>query len=743
MRASSAPITTEGKGSMEAHEKSLVARAAHWSTTHRKTAIFGWIAFVVVAIVIGNSVGKNEMTNADGYSGEAGVAQQALDDKKLEPNTEMVLVQGDGTLADTPEFQQIVNQLTTGLKDARYVDDVRSPLDGEAAIADGGRTALVEYDVAGTLDDAEDRVQYGQAVTDRVAEKHPDYVVEQYGAASAHKAMSETVDEDLHKAESISMPITLGILLFAFGSLVAAGLPMILAISAVMATMALVALPSQVFPVNDNVASIILLVGLAVGVDYSLFYLRREREERAAGKDSETALAIASATSGHAVLVSGLTVIAAMSGMYLTGDKTFTSLASGAVMVVAIAMVASISVLPALMSWLGDRVDLGKLPLRKRSKREGPGIWAAIIDRVMRRPLVAAVLAAGALIALSIPTLGLNTKVTSTKDLPHDVAVIQTYEKIQQSFPAETAKADVVVQAADVRHGATAFGIDSLIRQAGRTDLAVGEMTTTYTRDGTAALIQIPIAGTGSDDVSTAAVETLRNELIPASLGSVQGAEVNVTGEAAQSIDSDTQLSHSMPIVFAFVLALTFVLMLVTFRSIVIPIATIVLNMLSVGAAYGLLVLIFQNGLGESILGFDSNGGITSWLPLFLFVILFGLSMDYHVFILSRVREAHDSGMSTDEAVRVGITSTAGTVTSAAIVMVGVFATFATLTLIDMKEMGIGLAAAVLIDATVIRGVLLPATLKLLGDATWYMPKGLSRVRRARRADPHAEPAQA
>jgi uncharacterized membrane protein YdfJ with MMPL/SSD domain len=724
---------------MQEHQDTFVARAARWSATHRKTAIFGWIAVVVVAIMLGNAVGEKKMTNADSFSGEAGKAQHALEDASLEPNTELVLIQGEGTIKSSREFQTVVTELTTELAQAKHVKDIRSPLEGEAAVADGGRTALVEFDVAGTLDEAEENVESGQAVVEEVAAAHPGFVVEQYGAASANAALTETIEKDLHHAEAISMPITLAILLVAFGSLVAAGLPLVLAISAVVATMSLVAIPSQVFPVNDNVASIILLVGLAVGVDYSLFYLRREREERAKGKDARSALEIAAATSGHAVLVSGLTVIAAMAGMYLTGDKTFTSLASGAVLVVAVAMVASISVLPALMAWLGDRVDRGRLPRlrRKTGKRSEGGIWGSIIERVMRRPILATVLAAGALIALAIPTLGMNTKVTAVQDLPHNVPEIQTYEKIQASFPAETAQASVVVEADDTRHGEVAFQIDSMIRQAARTDLAIGPTNTAYSKDGSTALVEIPTAGTGSDEESTAAVEVLRDRIIPATVGSASGAEVNVTGEAAQSIDSDEQLKHSMPIVFGFVLALTFALMLVTFRSIVIPIGTIVLNMLSVGAAYGVLVLVFQHGLGESLLGFESNGGITSWLPLFLFVILFGLSMDYHVFILSRVREAHDRGMSTEEAIRTGITSTAGTVTSAAIVMVGVFATFATLTFVDMKEMGIGLAAAVLIDATIIRGVLLPSTMKLLGEKTWYLPRWLDWSRRA----PH-EPRQ-
>jgi RND superfamily putative drug exporter len=736
-------------------DTNMVSRAARWSATHRRTAIFGWIAFVIAAIALGGAVGQKKMTEADQYPGESGRGQQALQDARLTPNTEMLLVQGKdaGTTARTPEFRSAVEDLSTRLKSAPHVKAVRSPLRGESPVARDGRTALVQYDVAGNLEEAQDRVGATEKVVRSVAAEHPEVRVEQYGAASAHVQLSDTIDRDLHKAEAISMPITLLILLFACGTLVAAGLPLILAFSAVIATMSLVALPSQIFPVNDNVASIILLVGLAVGVDYALFYLRREREERANGHSPSEALAIAAATSGHAVFISGLTVMAAMVGMFLTGDNMFTSLASGATLVVAIAMVASISVLPAVMSWLGDRLDRGRVPRlrlprgrRRRAATPRParrGVWPVVIDRVMRRPLLALLAAAGVLVALSVPVLGMNAQVTAITDLPKDVSTMQAYHHISAAFPGEAAKAAVVVAAGDARHGEADSGIAALRDRAEATHVAIGDVRTSYSADGRTALVDIPIAGTGSDEQSTAAVKTLRDDIVPATIGRVDGAAVDVTGDAAKSLDEDAVMSHSLPIVFGFVLSLTFLLMLFTFRSIVIPLGTIVLNMLSVGAAYGVLVLVFQHGWGESLLGFESNGGITSWLPLFLFVILFGLSMDYHMFILSRVREAYDKGMSTDDAIRHGISSTAGTVTSAAIVMVAVFAAFATLSFVDMKEMGVGLAAAVLIDATLIRGVLLPAGMKLLGDRTWYLPRLLHRTPLGRRRAAQPEPARA
>ena len=517
------------------------------------------------------------------------------------------------------------------------------------------------------------------------------------------------------------------ILVFAFGSLVAAGVPLLLAISCVMAALALVSLPSQLSPVDSNVQSVILLIGLAVGVDYSLFYIRREREERAAGREPRAALDVAAATSGRAVLISGLTVIVAMAGMFLSGDKTFYSFAEGTILVVALAMFASLTVLPALLAWLGDRIDKGRIPFLARRQSAGESrFWSPIIERVMRRPWLSIAIAGGALVLLAIPALSMKIVVSSTDDLPQDLPVIQTYNVVRDAFPAEGVTADVVVEGEDLREGSqAAVGISLLVRGAESSDQVLPGTEITYNEDGTVALVAIPTVGTGNDEASTAALEEIRDEIVPASIGRIDGMTVNVSGPAAQSVDFRDQLVDRLPLIFAFVFALAFLLMLVTFRSIVIPIKAIILNLLSIGAAYGVLVLIFQDGRLEGVLDFSSNGGVTSWLPLFLFVILFGLSMDYHVFILSRVRELWRGGLSTDEAVRRGISTTAGTVTSAAAVMVFVFAVFITLTFLDFKEMGVGLAVAVLIDATIVRGVLLPASMKVLGDWNWYLPKWL------------------
>jgi uncharacterized membrane protein YdfJ with MMPL/SSD domain len=414
--------------------------------------------------------------------------------------------------------------------------------------------------------------------------------------------------------------------------------------------------------------------------------------------------------------------------MFISGDKTFISFAMGTILVVAVAVFASLTVLPAMLSWLGDRVEKGRIPIIGR-KRGGTGesrFWSSVTGAVMRRPGISALLAGGLLVALAIPALGMKSVTSDVEELPGDLPVIQTYNKVKKVFPAEGVTATVVMEVPDVNAGGPTTGIAALVDQVDRFPKLFKPGTELIeSKDGTVAQINIPTIGSGTDQASLDALNKLRDDLVPATVGAVEGATVNVTGDAAGSADFSSNLSKRLPLIFAFVFGLAFLLMLVTFRSIVIPIKAILLNLLSVGAAYGVLVLVFQNGNLEGLLGFTSNGGVTNWLPLFLFVVLFGLSMDYHVFILSRVKELYDSGMSTDEAVRKGIAMTAGTVTSAAAVMVGVFLVFVTLSFLDFKEMGLGLAAAVLIDATIIRGILLPASMKLLGDWNWYLPSWL------------------
>ncbi|HMK12952.1 MAG TPA: MMPL family transporter, partial [Acidimicrobiales bacterium] len=521
------------------------------------------------------------------------------------------------------------------------------------------------------------------------------------------------------------LPLTIVILLVAFGALVAAGLPVLLAFSAVLAATGLNALVSHVVPTDQQtLAAIILMIGMAVGIDYSLFYLRRAREERDRGHPPHEALLLAARTSGQAVLISGATVLIAMAGMFVAGNSLSTTIGLGTMIVVLAAMIGSLTVLPALLSRLGDNVDRIHIPLISgRPSDTGP--WSRFIAAVLRRPVVALVVSGGTLLILAMPALSLHTKLPNLTDLPRDLKIVRTYERIQQAFPGSQTPAVVVVKAPNVTTPKMQHAYE-LFRQRA---LATGELYSPFTvvvnPDKTVARIDFAIAGNGDNARSIAALHTLRDTVIPPIARTLPNTEVAVTGVTAGTYDFNHQMRSRLPYVFMFVLGLAFVLLLLTFRSIVIAATAVALNLLSVGAAYGILVAVFQHGWGASALGFQTNGAIVSWLPLFLFVVLFGLSMDYHVFILSRIKELRDAGASTDDAIQLAITRTAGTVTSAAIIMVAVFGLFATLSLIMMQQMGFGLAVAVLIDATIIRAVLVPATMKLLGEWNWYMPSWL------------------
>jgi uncharacterized membrane protein YdfJ with MMPL/SSD domain len=715
---------------MDSHPSShnLAARMARWSSRHRKKAFWGWLAFVIVAFGIGNAAGSNLISDVDNFNGESHDAEAALENAGLRPQSEVVFIQSDKFTVKDPQFTAAIEDVTSHLSKVPYVQDVKSPLEGESAVSDDGHAALVDFDVAGDSTEARERIDPVLAAVAAAQKRHPDLAVEQIGDASSNKAVNETITDDLASAGMLSIPITLILLLITFRSLVAASVPLLIGLSSVIAALGLVNIASQIVPIDSNLSAVILLIGLAVGVDYSLFYLKREREERAAGRSETAALEASAATSGRAVLISGATVIVAMAGMFISGDKTFISFAMGTIIVVAVAVFASLTVLPAMLSWLGDRVEKGRVPLLGRGRR-GVGesrFWTGLTGAVMRRPGFSLVVTGALLVALAVPALQMKSVTSAVDQLPDDLPVIVTYNKVKKVFPQEGVTATVVMKVDDVQAGGPTTGIAALVDAVDRNPRYFKPGTELIeSKDGTVAQINIPTVGSGNDQASFDALAKLRDDIVPATVGKVEGATVNVSGEAAASEDFRTNLDSRLPLIFAFVFGLAFLLMLVTFRSIVIPIKAILLNLLSVGAAYGVLVLVFQNGNGESLLGFTSNGGVTNWLPLFLFVVLFGLSMDYHVFILSRVRELYDRGMSTDEAVQRGIATTAGTVTSAAAVMVGVFLVFVTLQFLDFKELGLGLAVAVLIDATIIRGVMLPAAMKLLGDWNWYLPNWL------------------
>ncbi len=724
-----------------ARRGNIAATVGGWSTRHRKTAIFGWLLFVVLATVAGNAMGTANLKDHEELTGDSAAAEKIIDEAGFPDKAgETVLVQSAGLTADQAPFRAAVAAVTEAVAATGQVENVRSPLDRDnpAPVSADRHAALVLFDMKGDPETAQDRVQPVLDAVDRVQKAHPDLYVAQAGSASGDKVIGETLDEDFKRAELLSIPLALGILLATFGAILAALIPVGLAMTAIFAATGMLAFTSQLLHVDDATANVMLLIGLAVGVDYSLFYIKREREERARGRSPERALAVAAATSGRAVLISGLTVMIAMAGMFLTGDGTFMGFAQGTILVVFIAMLGSVTILPALLSLLGDRLDarmihgtvrvlsFGRLTWPRLFGRPGQArFWSAVLDRVLRRPLMFASVSALALVALAVPAFGMHTATPGIDDVQGDAPILQAYKRIDKAFPGGNDPAVIVLKTGDVTTPEVKRAIEDFKARAIATGEANEPFEVEVNPDRTVAEMTIGIKGKGNDKVSEHAVNTLRDDVVPATLGTLPGADAHVTGVAAGSMDFNKQVSRSGPLVFAFVLALAFVLLLTAFRSLVIATKAILLNLLSIGAAYGVLVLVFQHGWGESLLGFESTGAITNWLPLFMFVVLFGLSMDYHVFIISRIREAYDRGMRTEQAVAHGIKSTAGVVTSAALIMVAVFLSFVPLSLESFKQLSIGLAAAVLIDATIVRAVLLPATMKLLGEWNWYLPRWL------------------
>ncbi|MFF3993009.1 MMPL family transporter [Streptomyces cyaneofuscatus] len=679
----------------------LAARIGVWSRHHRKTAVLGWLLFVVLAAGIGGATGMVEMSDAENGAGDSARAEQILQDAGLaKPAGELVMVSAPAA----GEWEAAAAALADAVRDTGAVRDLAAPLPSE-----NGKDALITFAMRGDARTAPDRVQPVLDAVAAVAKAHPDVEIHQFGEASAGKWLGDLLADDFRRAEFTAVPLALGILLVAFGAVVAALLPVGLALTACLAAFGLLSLASHQLHLFQTTYSVMFLMGFAVGVDYCLFYLRRERDERAAGRDAETALRIAAATSGRAVLVSGLTVMVAMGGMFLSGLLLFKGFALATIIVVFIAMLGSVTVLPALLSWLGDRVDAGRIPFLNRRARQGGHISGRVLGPVLARPRLFAVAATVLLLGLAAPALGMKTETLGLeKQFGSDSQLSVAHRTITESFSGGPAPALVVVRAPDITApdvGKALAGFDNV----------------TVHRDRNIAEIEVPLPG------GTTGLTELREQRLPAAFDGT-GAETYVAGETASSVDFNDQLRRGIVPVFAFITAVTFLLMLFCFRSYVIAITSIVLNLLSVAAAYGVMTAVFQHGWGASLIGSEGVGAIEAWMPLFVLVVLFGLSMDYHVFVVSRIREARGAGQDNRAAIETGIRRTAGAVTGAAAIMVAVFAVFGTLSMQDMQQMGVGLAVAVLLDATVVRMVLLPSVMLLLGERNWRTPRGLSRL---------------
>ena len=719
---------------------SFTGRVAGWSARHRWIVVLGAVAVLVISFLLSGSVGV-ETSDVSG-TGDSAKGEQLIEDRFEQlPSFDSVIIKNPGLDVDDEAFRSTVEPLAEELRGLEGIKDVESYYDSGAPhlVSVDRNVVIVRVELEKAKQDELIDVADGlmeavlQAETSAAANGFELGVL---GGASLNVASEEVAGEDFQKILLISLVGALIILILAFGTVVAAFIPLVMAIVSIFAAVGVAVFASQAKPLNFNFFEMIILLGLAVGIDYSLFIINRFREERAAGRDKIEAIEVSSDTTGRAVFYAGITVFVSLAGMLLTGDALFYGLGLGAMIVVVLAVIGSLTLLPALISLLDHRLDWLRIPGLGRPSTGG-GIWGVITDAVLARPLIYAVVTLAALIALSVPLLSLNIGDTPTtkvfdwdgarKDggkiglLAHGVGLMDEHFILGE--------VGGLVAIVDPGEGST---VDTPAIQASTADLIAavqqddqfGEPVETIVNiDGDLLGISVPVTDSEDTAKANAAVLELR-KLAPVAFAGA-GVKVYVTGGAASTFDSEANTKDKAPIVIGFVLILAFLLLLVMFRSIAIPIKAIILNMLSVSAAMGVMILVFQEGVGEGLLNFESAGTIEIFMPLFLFAVLFGLSMDYHMLVLSRVKEAWDAGSSNDESVSKGIKSTAALITSAAIVMVLVFGAFATSRLMFFQQIGVGLGVAILIDATIIRAILLPASMKLLGDWNWYLPKWL------------------
>ncbi len=679
-------------------------RMGRWSAAHPWRAIGVWALLVVIAVGLGSAFSMRGTTGADYRVGQSGRAAAMIASAGLRsPDQEFVLITPASGNLDRATASRAAAAIRVRLQTQPVVSSVAAPV-----FSQDGRALLVAATIRGG-NDADVSGIARVATSARTA--YPGLQIDQTGGISLDAAINEKVGSDLASAELISLPITLVIMLVVFAAVIAAGIPVLLAVTSVFATMALMGPISLLVPMESTVTSMILLIGMAVGVDYSLFYLSRERAERERGASRADAIRIAGETSGHSIVVSGLAVAISMGGLYAARETTFDSLGTGALLVVVIAVLGSLTVLPALLTLLGRWVDRPRIPLLWRVSRRMPtgSVSGWVLRPVLRRPALAVLASGAVMVALAVPALGMQLQTSSLDGLPQAIPQVHAMQQIQSRYPSEGDSALVVVQGRDARVVA-----QSVQRRAA----AIGDWSAAGFRTSVDDRTAVATLATSARSGSTQAGDRLTRlrASVSAAVASGDVTAWAVGGDVAQSYDTIGHANTALRRVLVVVLGLVLVMMGVVFRSAALAVLTTVLNLLSVGAAFGVVTLVFQHGLGAGPLDFHPTGGIVTWIPTFLLAVLTGLSMDYHVFVLSRVREHVQAGMSTRLAVRLGLEQTAGVVTSAAVVMVSVFSVFALSGLLQMKEIGVGLSVAILLDATIVRLVLLPAALCLLGD---------------------------
>ena len=754
----------------EAH--SFTARIAMWSSRHRRLVVLAW--FIIIILAFGACSVIDADTDVEQLPpGDSGEAVRLFDDRFGESErgeTEFIVFTHPSLTVDDQAYADTVQGLrdvliglvaekttdkgsTTVVSDTRIVADITThydigaPRDASPFVSTTDGAGDVSFFIVEMEGDSDEAIDNIGLVLDAVADYEPapgfqngaaDDAILIGGTASLNKQLTEMIDEDFASALFLNLPITFVILILAFGAVLAAFVPLILAFTAVFVAVAILTVISQIFALDEAYQQIVLLMGLATGIDYALFVITRYRNERRDGRSKDDALRVASGTSGKAIVFAGATTVFAVGAMFLVGDKIFSSLGLAAIVVVLVAVVISMTLLPALIAFLGDNIDRLSIPFLSRSQAEGEGVWAFIIDKVLQRPVIFATFTIVALLAITAPILTLNLGFNGVRSFHDDAEGKKALIKLEENFTLGLVQPAVIV----VDAGEKGNVFDPDIRASVAELISLVELETASPDNPDAFFGQIaqapefndagdteagfiPLNADSGDDRAIDAVNHLRDDLIPQAFKD-SAARVLVTGATAANIDFRDNIIARSPFVFIWVLGLAFIILLLVFRSVVIATSAIILNMLSVGFAYGLLVLVFQEGfLLEGVLDFEATGIIESWLPLFLFAIIFGLSIDYEMFVMSRIKEHYEQGASTNEAISRGLKGTAGVITNAAAIMVGVATIFAFMRNIGLQQFGFGLAAAVLIDATVIRAFVLPTTMKLLGKWNWYLPSWL------------------
>jgi putative drug exporter of the RND superfamily len=751
-------------------------RVAMWSARHRWPVVGLWFVATIGLFVTSLTMGGINAADANGNPNERRLeASEALDvfnaGGKIDPSEQFLLVIGGGPGAATdPAFKATVGDLVGRLHDASAeIDGVRTPsfdrlvdpFQAPAAaglISPDGTTVRIVARVPGPDPTVHALLAPVRPIVDAARTANPTLAIHAVNNTFISDDINELISKGLDDSLKVTMPLTFIILLFAFGAVVASIVPLVLAATSLVAALGILGIYSHVVgTVSPNATQLIVLIGLAVAVDYSLFMITRFRVERRAGRDRAKAIEVSSSTAGRAVFFSGLAVMISLAGLVTLGVSLFTSMAVGTISVVLVSVVGSLTFLPATLAIVGDRVNLGRpstwlprlavaLPVgatrgwgrsaiawldRRANRQEGSGFWGSLVTAVMARPIRLMLLSAAILLVVATPVLNLRTGITTNdaSSFPDSIDGVAGIRLLDAKWPQGTElQLQVVVTNAD--RPDTQAAIERLKTEGLKLGGLSGPVDVTPSRDGHAAMVSFTMAGGGNDEGNRTLVRQVRQQLDPAVFGALPDVRTYVTGNAAFSVDVTKVYADGVPTIFVFVLSLSFLLMLIAFHSIVIPIKAILLNLLSTAAAYGVLILVFQDGWLAAPLGITPSGVIESWVPLFIFTILFGLSMDYHLFILTRIKEARDRGLGSREAVAKGISVTSGTITSAASIMVVVFAVFVTLKFVFIQQLGLGLAVAVFVDATLIRSVLLPASMTVLGDWNWWMPRILDWIPR-------------